>query len=740
MNQIYRLSGTLTQLKNHNRGGERKLPPGKSVTLQHVLDLKAQLDVIHARWAKDKTIGGVLFSAHYIRVIAKSNRIKCIFKEPEKTICGARFEETDGSRFHVFTYFMSLDELDDAVRCMDESCRILQGLNASEITAGDMERLRISYGSRTAWLPWSRFNGIVTDSYFVSHFSIDEAKDEIAGTSMVSFYKTKADMWELLRQAGLFPFAMDRLDDWTFILSPDQYNILKEKYPYLIAMSVTDLTGLCPEKTLSQPPLYGATIPSPKDEPVIGVIDTFFSDKVYFHEWVEFTNMLDPSIPVAKDDYVHGTEIDSIIVDGPTLNPRLDDHCGRFRVRHFAVGTNSFSSFSIVKSLRRIISGNRDIKVWNLSLGSETETERNFISPVAAELDSLQMKYDVIFIVSGTNKPADSDSMRIGSPADSINSIVVNSVNRHNEPASYSREGPVLSFYQKPDVSYYGGDLSTGINVCSPDGILSMAGTSFAAPWITRKVAYLIYYLGLTREVAKALIIDSAIGWKPKETVSTATGYGVVPVHIEDIVQSENDEIKFFICDRTREYEASAYNIPIPVVDNKYPFIARATLCYFTDCNRYNGVDYTGEEMDLKFGRVKLNDTAAGKVPEIVPIDRNSQDTGDSYVYEDEARSMYRKWDNVKYIREIQKSSHRAKKHYDGGQWGIDIKTKERTPGPVRTICTFGLVITLKEITGRNRINEFINLCRASNWVITPIDARAYMDIYAKAEEQLTLE
>lgn len=48
--------------------------------------------------------------------------------------------------------------------------------------------------------------------------------------------------------------------------------------------------------------------------------------------------------------------------------------------------------------------------------------------------------------------------MKVGSPADSLNAMVVNSVTMENESASYSRRGPVLSFFHKPDVSYYGGD------------------------------------------------------------------------------------------------------------------------------------------------------------------------------------------------------------------------------------------------------------------------------------------
>ena len=37
-----------------------------------------------------------------------------------------------------------------------------------------------------------------------------------------------------------------------------------------------------------------------------------------------------------------------------------------------------------------------------------------------------------------------------------------------------------------------------------------VSGTSFAAPWISTKLAYLIHVMGLSREVAKALLIGSS--------------------------------------------------------------------------------------------------------------------------------------------------------------------------------------------------------------------------------------
>ena len=87
-------------------------------------------------------------------------------------------------------------------------------------------------------------------------------------------------------------------------------------------------------------------IPAPEREPLVGVIDTLFYEDVYFKDWVTYTKMVDESIETDTDDCFHGTAVSSIIVDGPAINPDLDDGCGRFRVRHFGVATKGyFSSF-----------------------------------------------------------------------------------------------------------------------------------------------------------------------------------------------------------------------------------------------------------------------------------------------------------------------------------------------------------------------------------------------------------
>ncbi|HDH4813279.1 TPA: S8 family peptidase, partial [Staphylococcus aureus] len=525
-------------------------------------------------------------------------------------------------------------------------------------------------------------------------------------------------------------------DNTTVLMTPSEINILKNRASYLISMSVTDISKFDRFELEMEPGENGyINIPRPNNEPIIGVIDTLFDERVYFSDWVEYHDLVSEDIDKQARDYEHGTAITSILVDGPTINPELQDNCGRFKVRHFGVAVSkNFSSFNIMKAISDIVTSNPDIKVWNLSLGSNKEKPENFISPEASILDKIQYDNNVIFIVSGTNKPLSvKGSMSIGAPADSINSIVVNSVDIENNPATYSREGIVLSFYNKPDVSCFGGDKSKLMRVCMPNGEAIVKGTSFAAPWITRKVAYLIEVLGFSREEAKALIIDSATTWKENKYKSNLVGYGVVPKDVNEIVKSRDDEIKFIISGECKMYETYSHTIPVPVVNDEHPYLAKATLCYFPFSERNQGVDYTSTELDFKFGRIDNKNN-------IKAIDKNKQDTEGSYFYEDEARKNFRKWDNVKHYTEELKSRSRGRKSYNNGMWSFNIKVKERVGKKYGENIKFGVVIRLKELEGKNRIEDFIYNCQLKGWLVERVNVENRIEIYNQAEEEITFD
>ena len=756
MNNILQLKGRFEQRPNGSRPGSPKLPKGKTVSASHLYELAKQLERILVFWTKNTDINGALVSVHYKHIVAKSNRLKILLAENGKTptdsIRGVKFvwEPDDVGKEvqkHIFTHFVSLKAIEKSIEVLKQTASIIEQHYSGSINSEIIEELGEKSKYSFSEVPKTNFLRTVVDGFYVERFDVDRATEEVTEEAIITIYQTGVDTKKLLSKFGINIVDERIIDGTTLRLNPDEVKLLYNNASYLIAMGVTDFSEISRDDMLDTyedvEDDFGSMIPHPTNEPVIGVIDTQFNKKVYFHEWVEYTNLLDPNIPLTKKDYEHGTGVSYIIVDGPQGNPELEDGCGRFRVRHFGVAThNGFSSFTVLKMIRNIVASNRDIKVWNLSLGSKLEIKPNFISPEAAELDRIQSEYDVIFVVAGTNVPegVTKKDMRIGSPADSLNSMVVNAVDFKGNSASYTRVGPVLSFFHKPDISYYGGDgtvYTDKMVVCKDDmGAAYVTGTSFAAPWISRKLAYLIHIMGLSREVAKALLIDAAAGWNRKDDVSHRIGYGIVPKHINDIIKTSNDEIRFIVTGASEEYETYTYNLPVPIVDNAHPFYARATLAYFPHCDRNQGVDYTSTEMDIHFGRVVAK---RGSIT-IKAIDDNQQSEDKLIIlYEEDARKMYRKWDNVKHISEEIKDKRIPRKAYDSGLWGLKINTKERLQKR-KDPLQFGVVVTLKEMNGVNRTDDFVKMCLARGWLVNRLDIENQLDVYAKAEEEIEFE
>lgn len=738
MNHLLQLKGNFNKRKNRSKFGAVKLRKDESVNVEHLHKLKESLISVYKFWEKDTILKNPLVSVHYTRVMPKSNRLQILLskgsKKPNSFIVGAKFSN-DSTRKHIITYCITKEIIKNTIDLIEKAIIVVNSEFGGIITANDFDNKKIDVDKNI--LSSSKFAQIIVDAYHIEKFNVEVDSPEIKENAIITIYETGMQSEELMDKLNINFLFLRKIDNTTMLLTPEEYNILREKAPYLIAMAVRDLSKLEMDSII-QVPLSKISIPEPNNEPIIGVIDTLFDESVYFSKWVEYTNMIDKNIPINSNDYKHGTAVSSIIVDGPSFNPDLDDGCGRFRVRHFGVAVSGqFSSFTILKNIREIISKNRDIKVWNLSLGSMKEINQNFISPEAAELDKIQFEYDVIFVIAGTNRSLFEDErndvVRIGAPADSINALVVNAVKNDNTSASYTRVGPVLSFFNKPDISYYGGDLDEEIFAYDSLGKIKVIGTSFAAPWIARKLAYLIHILGLSREVAKALIIDSATGWNSNEEASIRIGYGVVPKKIEDVVNSKDDEIKFILTSEATMYETYNLNIPVPKYKEEQPFISKATLCYFPKCSKNQGVDYTNTELSIQFGKFNKKGT-------IKTINNDVQDAG-CYIYEKTARENFRKWDNVKHICEFFKSRKRPKKLADtNGLWGISIKRKERLDANDGTDLKFAVIITLKEINGVNRIEDFIYQCQLRGWLVNEIDIHNQVEVYNQAETNIIFE
>ncbi len=726
------------------------------VKASHVKNLVEALREVYDYWADHVELNGALVNVVYKRVIPKSSRISTLFSlgstRVEDTIRGSKFRhETVGEQDivkHVFTHFLSLYAIEKAIRDLRAVASVLTHHYAGVIDKNKFDSIMRDNYHGGSEISMSRFRAILSDMTEVEDLVVAAPDQLLEEESIVTVYNVGIEAKVLLQKYGI-RITDDRiLNPTTVMLHDSEIQKLQQSAPYLIAMSVNNMRDMAPrdaEEGDQEEWQETELIPPPNGEPVIGVIDTAFDEeRAYFKKWVEYHDMIPQGVTVRPEDTKHGTSISFIIVDGPRGNPDLEDHCGHFRVRHFGVlAGKRINSFEFMKKVKEIVSANQDIKVWNISLGAEAEINKNFISPEGALLDYLQREYDIIFVVAGTNVPKGSSAknMRIGAPADSLNSIVVNAVNRDDQPASYTRVGPVLSFFIKPDVSYYGGEPAREERIVVNDGGLLAAGaygTSVAAPWIARKLAYLIQIMRLPREVAKALILDSARGWSLPSDVKRI-GNGIVPKSIKDVVGCSNREIRFFVYGTTLAYETYTTSLPVPATSKGHPFLARATMVYFPWCERNHGVDYTNTEMTLKFGRVK----SGGNPDDDMIVSVNGDKQGESASTsnsERQAREIYRKWDNVKRVADKFTPRAKCREAYNiKNNWGISVTTKERGTQRDGIGLPFGIVMTLYEIKGEDRYEEFIHDCSYRGWLVQRLNTDVCLHTYQTAQHDLTL-
>ena len=749
MNRMLDIKLRLNSEKNTNKVGSKNLKKNAKTSSEHIQKLLEDLKKVKSFYEKNNLfIKGVLIDVYYNDTICKTGRISELLKikgDCNDSIVGARFSDSkEGEENHIITHYVPMNVIDNAINKLEIAKSFIENeLNKEANSINFDSKLQLNYSNYN--LSKTKLRDTIIDCSVLTNFGIPNVKiDSINDSMIVTFYQTELDIYTLLNKLEIDgrKYYYSSAGKNTLSVSKETLEKLANEVPYLISMTAVDISKIEYEK-IAVTSKENIFIPTPKNEPTIGVIDTLFDDNVYFSSWVEYHETLDEveKLTKANADYVHGTSVTSLIVDGVTLNPSLDDGCGRFKVRHFGVSTGYITISKLVKKIEDIIIKNQDIHVWNLSLGTTDEVSKNFISFDAAAIDSLEQKYNIIFVISGTNdlrkEPKNPKTLRVGSPADSLNSVVVNSVRKDGTPATYSRKGKVLSFFNKPDVSCFGGDFDERINVYTPNGLDEQYGTSFAAPWISRKLCYLIDVLKFTREVAKALLIDAAAGWRFKQSqykMENLIGFGVVPQNINDILNSEDDEIKFVLKGISNSYYTTNYAIPVPKNNgNKSFYIARATLCYFPECNRLQGVDYTQRELSLKFGIVN-NES-------IQDINFNTQDDDDKHVSERKAREKFRKWENTKFISSLLTTNKaRGKSLYNEGFWGISITSKERARVAKMDDLKFGVVVTLKNKKGENRLEEFKHSCLLQGYLVNEIDIKNKIEFYNDAQEEIKFD
>lgn len=314
-----------------------------------------------------------------------------------------------------------------------------------------------------------------------------------------------------------------------------------------------------------------------EDFPVVAVVDSgITANNPALSSWV-----------VGRDSHVappyrntdHGTFVAGLICWGKALNPSLkgvdDAPCGVFDLQVIPNHDPAKGDISELTEEELLISLESALqehankyKVWNLSLSTDAVCSLDEFSTLAVELDNLQERYQVSFVISAGNyntlplleyprKDQQLVDGRITSPADSVLGITVGSVshidpakdgkNAHH-PSAFSRHGAGPNYIIKPDLVHYGGACSTDAasvhGICSimETGLAEDIGTSFSTPLVSRTLAQIYHQITPTPspEMSRALLThharDPRSGLRVPDGEENYLGFGlpaVVPYCLE---------------------------------------------------------------------------------------------------------------------------------------------------------------------------------------------------------------
>lgn len=279
------------------------------------------------------------------------------------------------------------------------------------------------------------------------------------------------------------------------------------------------------------------------DFPVVVVVDSGVSSQIpELESWVVGRK---PCVAPAYRNTDHGTFVAGLICWGGELNPTItgvdDSPCGIFDLQVLPNGdpskgeTDSLIESEFLESLEEALKEHSNkYKVWNLSLGTNVVCSLDEFSPLAEELDNLQERYKVSFVISAGNfvtpplldYPRSKEQLekgRITTPADSVLGITVGAVShvdykkngpKENHPSAFSRHGAGPNHIIKPDLVHFGGACSidgkhiSGIRSLNGSGSAENLGTSFATPLVSRTLAQIYHQIVPTPSpvLARALL------------------------------------------------------------------------------------------------------------------------------------------------------------------------------------------------------------------------------------------
>lgn len=455
--------------------------------------------------------------------------------------------------------------------------------------------------------------------------------------------------------------------------------------------------------------------------PVVGVIDsgTTLQDS-YLSPW-----RIDriSEVPPEFQDNTHGS-----FVSGLVVHPRRMNHgdvrfpsCSAKVLDVVALGKQGTSEEVLISILENVLKKRKDVKVWNLSLGTNSPVRDRSFSDFGVALDRLQDEFGVTFILAAGNfreKPLRTwppddlgERDRICPPADSVRSIVVGSVAhrdhsssrvKENEPSPFTRRGPGPVYLPKPELAHIGGNCNAHLNgsqvgVLSLDGRGNIAediGTSFAAPLVSTLFANINQRIvGSSRLLTRGLLVHSAAmrGGKIDPNLLKYQGFGSPP-DIDTLLGCETWQCTLIFelsIAQSVAYEKSVFPMPQCLYVNEDTVRANIlmTLVHDTDLDASFGSEYCRSNVEVSLGTYDLGEDGKRHQKKQVPEDPKLVGKG----YEKDLVEYGFKWSPVKvYRREMVRG-------VKGETWRLDLSIHHRSSHVQRQPQSALLIITVAD-------------------------------------------
>jgi len=480
-------------------------------------------------------------------------------------------------------------------------------------------------------------------------------------------------------------------------------------------------------------------IPLPEDNidyPLVAVVDTNVKiDCPAISPWIDG---METAIIEEEQEYGHGSFVAGLITNGYYYNNHVE--FPKVQSKIFSVGVigKSSGNFPEIKDMmERVQRQKPDIRVWNLSLGENRPASMHEISKFAVWLDKFQQEHNCICVIAAgninniadrRNWPPEADCpkdvQRISSPGDSVMGICVAAMSHINypgviglnEPACYSRSGPVANLILKPDHIHYGGISIIGIKSISANekycGIVQNMGTSFATPLVSTIVANLWKHMGedTPRYIVKGMLAHSAkLYHQIDNKYRPYYGWGKPQEH-NKILYCDENEITIIFEGEISSNREIIHKLPFPIVpsmrlnNGKVKGEFFMTVSYDPPIDPNRAFEYCLVNVEAGLGEIKEDGTFNNKIP--------AEKAGFEY----ELIGGKYKWSPVKVYH----------KKYPQGvnieNWKLQIKitTRDGFLPPTHFAQKFAVILTIRALDDNAQVyNEMVRLMNQYNWEVS---------------------